>query len=213
MGLVQVFCGCPGKKDEDPYLISVGDTGMSMAQFKEAVDMAIEEAYPDETNIEATVRDDIRMRVLKQLTEELMIVEKAKSLGIKVSENEIKKAVEGIKADYPDNTFEETLLENAISFKRWKQRLIRRLLLDKVIQQELVDKADISSQDIAAYYKTYFPEGPPENENADEFNQKVVHHLRQQKAEDAYKEWITSLRTMFPVKIDQEQWDQLIKSP
>lgn len=212
-GFSLIFDGCTGKDDEDPYLINVGDSGISVAQFKEAVDIAVEEAFPGETDIEKNVWDDLRMRVLNQLTEELLIVEKAKSLGIHVSDSEIGQAVGAIKADYPDNTFEETLLENAISFENWKQRLVRRLLVEKVIQHELVDKVEISSQDIAAYFKIYYPQGPPKDENADEFNQKVVYHLRQQKAEQAYKNWIKSLRAMFPVDINREQWNKLTETP
>lgn len=208
-GLVMGLGSCSRDGDEDSYLIRVGGTDISVAQFKEAVDVALEEAFPGETDMERGVIDDLRMRVLNQLTEELLIAEKAKSLGIQVSDSEVDQAVADIKADYPDDTFEETLLENAISFEAWKQRLVRRLLVDKVIQNELVDKVEITSQDVAAYYQAHYPNGPPEKENADEFNQKVVYHLRQQKAEQAYKQWIESLRILYPVDINREQWAKL----
>jgi FKBP-type peptidyl-prolyl cis-trans isomerase (trigger factor) len=184
----------------------VGEGSISVSEFRQSEEAAAEEAFPGEHNIEISVREEMRMRVLNQLTEELLIAEKARTLGIQVSEEEINLSIEAIKADYPDNTFEETLLENAVSFDIWKQKLIRRLLIDKVIQQELVDNVKITSSDVSEYVKKHFPQGPPEKEDMNGFNQRVVHHLRQQKAEQAYKEWLDKLRVEFPVEVNREQW-------
>ena len=207
--MVLVLTRCAGKNTEAPFLVRVGDSGITVTQFKQEVEEAVDEAFPGETHVDKNAMKDLRMRILNQLTEEQLIVEKAKALGITLPKEDLDKAVEAVKADYPDNTFEETLLENAVSFSSWKQKMARRLLVQKVIQHELVDKVQITSQDVAAYYKTFYPQGPPEKENPDDFNQKVVRHLRQQKAEAAYKPWIEALRKEFTVDINQEQWHRL----
>ena len=207
--VVLIWAGCSGKATEAPFLVRVGETGISVTDFQQALEAATEEVFPGEDQVEKSAMNDLRIRVLNQLTEELLVMEKAKVLGITLSDAEVDQAVAAVKADYPDNTFEETLLENAISFSSWKQKMARRLLVEKVIEQELVDKVQITSQDVAAYYKAHYPQGPPEKEDSDAFNKKVVLHLRQQKAEAAYKQWIEDLRREFAVDINQEQWHRL----
>ena len=118
-----------------------------------------------------------------------------------------------IKADYPDGTFEETLLENAVSFDYWKKKLGTRLLVKKVIEKELVDKVQITTDDVAKYYKKHYPEGISADEDADEINRRIVRHLRQQKAETAYKEWIEQLRQAYPLEINKEIWERLAGKP
>lgn len=209
MGL-WVYGGCTRKKAEEEYLLRVRSLSMSPSEFNQAVKAASEEAFPGEQNMEPSVLNDLRMRVLTQITEEMMISAYAADQGIQVSNEELDKVVADIKADYPDSTFEETLLENAISLQFWRKQLAARLLVEKVITKELVLPVQITSEDIAQYIKTNYPDGVPEDQNADEFNQKIIKHLRQQKAELAYKEWIDGLRKSYPVEINRQVWDRMV---
>ncbi|MEJ2039109.1 MAG: SurA N-terminal domain-containing protein [Desulfosarcinaceae bacterium] len=202
---------CSQKPDQDDYLVRVGSQSVTVGQFKQAVEMAGEEAFAGEGEQKSGDFKDLQVRVLNQLSEELVILEKAKALGIGVSEAEIDQAVNRIKADYPDNTFEETLLENAVSFSAWRKRLASRLIIEKVIAKELVDKVTIRPEDVAGYYHAHYPEGTPEDANEEDVNRRIVKHLRQQKAEQDYKEWIEKLRKAYPVELNRKQWDRLNK--
>lgn len=202
--------GCTQKKKEDDYLLRVGNRVMTVSEFNQAVDAAGMEAFSGEKKVDPVALNDLRLRVLNQATEEMIIASYAADQGIHVSDEEVDNAVAAVKADYPDNTFEETLLENAVSFQYWKKRLASRMLVEKVISKELVQQVQISADDIAEYYKTNYPQGLPENENADEINQRIVNHLRQQKAETAYKDWLDTLRQAYPVDINRGAWDRLI---
>jgi hypothetical protein len=201
---------CSRPPRDGGYLIRVGNSTVTVLEFKHAVEAAAEEVFPGEQEINAASQNDLRLRVLNQMAEELIISERAKDSGITVSDEELERAVADIKSDYPDNTFEKTLLENAVSLQDWKKKLATRLLVDKVIKSELVDKAEITSQDMAAYFKSHYPEGVPEGENADDINQRIVQHLRQQKAEGMYQAWIKNLREIYPVDINQERWNRLV---
>lgn len=202
--------GCTRKKVEEEYLLRVRGLSMTPSEFNQAVKAVSEEAFPGEQNVAPAVLNDLRMRVLTQITEELMIGAYAADQGIQVSDEELDKAVADIKADYPDNTFEETLLENAISFQFWRNQLATRLLVEKVIAKELILPVQITSEDIAEYIKANYPDGVPKDENPNEFNQKIVKHLRQQKAELGYKEWIDGLRQRYPVEINRLAWDRMV---
>lgn len=203
------LCACGSKSVDNQFFIRIGDSTITVLEFKHAVAAAAEEAFPGEREIPVAVRNDLYMRVLNQLTEELLITEYSRTVGLQITEAELDQAVAAIKADYPDNTFEETLLENAVSFQSWRQKLARRLLVEKVIAKELVDQVMINSDDVDAYYQAHYPEGPSEDESAEQINMKIVRHLRQQKAEQMYQGWIEKLRKAHPVMINQNQWDRL----
>ncbi len=204
--------GCDQRDAEDNYLIRVSSQIITLSDFKRSFESAIEEAFPGEREVNPEALADLRMRVLNQLTEELIITEHAKSLGLSIPDKELDQAVETIKADYPDDTFEKTLLENAVSFVTWKRKLGTRMLVEKVIAKELIDKVEITPQDVASYYQTHYSQGAPEGEAEDELNQKIVRHLRQQKAEQVYLAWIDGLRKSYPAEINQQQWRLLVDS-
>ena len=209
---VLCFCTCGSDSQEEAYLIRVGTSTVTVAEFKRAVEASAEEAFPGEETIDPAALNDLRVRVLKQLSEELIIAERAKQLNIHVTDSELEAAVDAVKADYPDDTFEKTLLENAISYQAWKKKIATRLLMDKVINKELVDNVQITEKDVSAYFQTHFPEGLPQDEDAGQINERIVQHLRQQKAEVLYQGWMEKLKAAFPVDVDQQWWKRLVAS-
>jgi hypothetical protein len=84
-----------------------------------------------------------------------------------------------------------------------------RMLVEKVVEKELVDQVDITSADVATYIQNHYPDGAPDEESPDTTNQRIVRHLRHQKAEKRYPEWIESLRERYPVDVNKERWNQL----
>jgi hypothetical protein len=209
IAIAAIVSSCSQKSPDQDYLIRVNDRVITVDQFKRSVDAASEEAFPGEQNVSFENIQDLRVRVLNQLSEELMIAAHASAIGLSVDDAELTSRVDAIKADYPDDTFQETLLENAVSFESWKQKLAMRMLVEKVVEKELVDQVDITSADVATYIQNHYPDGAPDEESPDTTNQRIVRHLRHQKAEKRYPEWIESLRERYPVDVNQERWNQL----
>jgi SurA-like N-terminal domain len=205
-----IWMGCSQKKSGQAYLVRVRTFTLTLSEFNQAVKAASEEDFAEDQDIEPAALNDLRMRVLNQLSEELVIAAFAADRGINITDKEIDDAVNAVKSDYPDNTFEETLLENAISFPFWRKQLATRLLVEKVIDKELISPVQITADDITQYYKSNYPQGLPEGENAQDVNKRIVMHLRRQKAEAAYKEWIDGLRKSYPVEVNQRIWNNLI---
>jgi FKBP-type peptidyl-prolyl cis-trans isomerase (trigger factor) len=188
----------------------VGDKRISVFEFKQAVEAAGEEAFPGERGIEPETRSRLQAQVLNQLIEELIIVAHAEDTGVHLSEAEVDQAISKIKADYPDNTFDETLLENAISYDIWKERIARHLLVEKVVDRELIDQVQLSTEDIADYYQTMRQDKKDAVPNTDEQNKKMVLQLRRLKAEEAYQQWVDDLRKKYPVEINRREWENLV---
>ena len=150
--------------------------------------------------------------VLYQLTDELVIKNRAAELNLVVSDVDLDKEIRAIKTDYPDETFEQILLEHSVPFGIWKERLRVRLLMEKVIKNDLIDGQVISLDDISAFWQgRRIPE--KEVEGAQDKTEKdvedVVGQLRRIKAQENYKDWINKLRTRYTITIDQQIWKKI----
>ena len=141
--LILLNCGDFNSKRDTEYLIRVGDHSVTAVDFNNALEFA-KTAYPHNATQASAVNKSIRLRLFNQLIEELILLQKAGELKISVSDTEIEAAIAEIKSDYPDDTFEQTFLENAISYDIWKERITKRLIIEKVIALELEDKIAIT---------------------------------------------------------------------
>jgi hypothetical protein len=224
-GLLFVACH-PHKSDEEAYLFKIGDEGVSVAAFRRALEMEQPNALsqPGGGDVEAV------LIFLNQMIEERLLLARAAELGIVIDEEALEAAIDAVRADYPDDTFEETLLESAVSFNQWREQLRRRLLLEKVVNQELEEKVEIAPEDVASYYAEHYAnrtetaaeaaaeadeEGPPAAQKplaAESINAAIVNHLRRTKAQERYPAWIHSLQTRYGVTVDWDRWHQLTEN-
>ena len=143
---------------------------------------------------------------------EMIILERAEELGLFVSNAELKKAVADIKSDYPEDTFEKTLLEFAVSYESWEVRLRNRLLMEKVVDSELKNQIVITPEDIARYYEKNVKDQKPDMDSStkmEDINEMIIKHLRQEKTEEAYKIWIKELKQRYTIEINSIQWEKI----
>jgi hypothetical protein len=210
-------CGRNSVDIPQTALIRVGESRISAREFKQIRDMS-QDYYWQEGNPDTDERESKDLRLLDQITEELLIKEYAKASDIEVTESEVDAAVQSIKSDYPEDTFEQVLLENAVPYDFWRKRLAVRLLIDKVIETELENHVIITPEDISSYYDKHYG-GKQDSQNSgetldksDDIHQVIVKRLRKLKAEKAYKNWIQRLQKNYPVQVNWKAWKQLIQS-
>lgn len=216
-----LFCflstGCEQKTSDygNEVLLSVGDRVLTVLDFNQAFEVS-KTAYAHNIRQQPEALRDAQVRLLNQLTVELLMLERAKELEISVSDDELERAVSEIKSDYPEGEFEDTLIEFAVAYDVWLKRLKTRLTMDKVVETELKNRISISPEDISQYYKKNF-EGkeiePDSSQSSEDINEAIVKQLRHEKAERAYKTWIEELKTKYPININSEQWDKITASP
>ena len=184
---------------------------LTVLDFNQAFEVS-KTAYAHNIRQQPEELRDAQVRLLNQLTVELIILERAKELEISVTDDELERAVSEIKSDYPEGEFEETLIEFAVAYDVWLNRLRTRLTMDKVVEAELKSPISISPEDISQYYKKNF-EGkeiePDSSQSSEDINEAIVKQLRHEKAERAYKTWIEELKTKYPININSEQWDKI----
>jgi hypothetical protein len=172
--LFALLPGCSSDTNPDvveEILIQVGESTVTVQDFYEAFHSGV--AYPSVLYGDKDALHKEKYRTLNRLTEELIIFERARELQIEVSDEELALAVEDFRKDYPDDTFEQTLIENGIPYPTWEKRLKRRLLLEKVVRNEISKNnfpTPLSHDEAAAAHQEKDPEKQvsPENRDADE---------------------------------------------
>jgi hypothetical protein len=173
-------CMNSGSNSDNEPLIRVQDRILTVLDFNKAFEIA-KTAYPHNSEDEPEEFRNARLRLLNQLVVEMIILERAEELGLSISSDEIQKAVSEIKNDYPEDTFEKALLEFAVSYESWEARLKNRLLMQKVVDNELKNQIAITPQDIASYY-----ERNPQATDTDadsinqtkDINENIIKHLK-----------------------------------
>ncbi len=212
MAMVVAAGGCSGPDSSPPHeavLIRTDQQTITQAQFERAFETA-RIAYSDDRSVDRAALQNARLRLLNQMAEELIIDRRAQELGIVLEDAELETAIREIQSDYPDDTFDQMLLESAIPFSLWKDRLRVRLLMEKVVDRELVQPLTITAQDIEGYFKANEKELASKTGNAPEMDleRHIVEQLRREKVEAAYPQWMDGLRQRYQVEINWELWEQ-----
>jgi hypothetical protein len=129
--------GCEQKVSDygNEILLRVGERVLTVHDFHEAFEIS-KTAYAHNIRQQSEDLREAQTRLLNQLSVEMLILERGKELGISVSDDEVERAVSEIKSDYPEGEFEETLIEFAVSYDAWLNRLKTRLTMDKVVEAE-----------------------------------------------------------------------------
>lgn len=212
IGLALVWVsGC--RPEQEPavqgsaVLMSVGAQEVREDEFRRAY-RVFRAAYGAEADESPEVEQSSKIRFIHQLADELVLMAHARDTGVVVSDEGLRQAVEAIRGDYPDDLFDQMLLENAVNFEDWKEALRVRLTIDRLVANELAAKIRITEEDIAAYYRQQAsglvpPPSGSEGEGGDRIDQLLVTQLRRQKTEQAYGPWLEELRARYPVTIDQ----------
>ena len=220
IGTLLIVCILTGCKDSgegflsesgDEYLIRVKDSVVKLCDFNTALEN-LEAIYPINALQDDFVLKEARVRLLNQLIEETILAERAKELNLEISDSELENAISNIKKDYPDNNFDLIFIQNAISYNLWVKGLKSRLLMEKIIKKDLVDKVNITSENISDYYEEYYKENRLNSnfhEEGNDLNRKIIRHLRRQKAEKAYKEWIGHLKQEYTIEINHKLWEKI----
>ena len=207
--------GCMEAPSEpvDTYLVKVGGSMLTVSEFNEVFEIS-KTAYSHSDTMDAQVVAGIKLRLLNQLIEEMILLEKAGEAGISISAAELESEVQKIKADYPDGVFEEMLLEAAVSFEAWKKRLKMQLVARKFIQAELEAKITITTEEVARYYAQHFPEdtrSEQDERQPDITDAMILRMLKSQKVQAAYAEWMKVNRRLVTIDINSQQWDVITR--
>lgn len=198
-------CGKPPETATEPFLVKVGSRTLSPFDFNRAFEIH-KIAYDPDTTLDPEELKSARIRFLQQMVERMTLLERAKELRIKVTPKELENAVEKLTAGYPEGEFEKALLASSISLDTWRKELKDRLLMQKVVAEDLKKTIDVSSHEITERLAIQKPSG--QNDGLDDV--RAVEQLKSEKAEALYPQWIQRLQEKYTLEIDKEKWNEIL---
>jgi len=211
------FLGCSDAKGpvSPEVLIQINDSFVTVDTFERAVQDTTDD-FPTDMDMDAGVLADIRLRILNQLTERLILIERARELKLQISNTELEEVIASIKADYPKGEFDQVLLEQAVSFQQWKKDLRIRLLMVKVVDHELEPRIHITPEEISDYYEKHYRASgsdPDKQEDVSNIDAIILQQVRNSKKEALYREWMKTLEKQYTLNVNQVAWDKIVNRP
>lgn len=145
-----LFAGCEKEPPvtEVAPLIVINGQEISKAQFIAAFEDSLQEDQPL-TGIE---RQELQRSFLVQLIDRELIHGEARQLNIMVTDAEIDAALQAHRQDYPGAHFEAMLAERGLTLQRWRQELRESLIMEKLLQEAIDPRVEVTDAEIAAYY-------------------------------------------------------------
>ena len=207
-----IFMGCKGpeKGTDSSFLIKSKSMSINTSDFLEELDLK-RVAYPYDIDENSVRYNEMVMDLVQTLSNEILLLTAAADKGVTITNQEIIAAEDEFKKDYREGSFEQILLKNAISYSLWKKRFMENMIMDKFIDQELKQKIEITPQGIVTFYKKHQSSYNQKNHeysfglNPIDNEKKLVSHLRLQKAQDHYDDWMQKLLKEYPVQINKEK--------
>jgi parvulin-like peptidyl-prolyl isomerase len=133
-------------------IAQVNDEQISIEEFEQEFKELILE--PSNEQNRASL-GKLRQAYLDQVIERKILVQEARRLGIKVSQEELNQAISEIKRDYPGEGFGEKLGLKGISLEEWKVRLEEKILAEKAIRKTIHSKETIDEKEAHQYYEEH----------------------------------------------------------
>jgi peptidyl-prolyl cis-trans isomerase C len=105
--------------------------------------------------VKGTDLGNLKQAYLDQVIERKILVQEARRLGIKISQEELNQAISEIKMDYPGEEFGEKLGLKGMTLEEWKNRLEEKLLAEKIIRGAFTPPEKIDEREALQYYEDH----------------------------------------------------------
>src|SRR5262249_46521829 len=140
----------------EAIVIRVGDRIITRTQYtKRLHDGFIEIEQTSAPSEVAAKKADLQKNLTNELIAELLIKDRADRLGISVSSDELKDAIQRLMQQYGMKTeadFEDSLRKSGMSRTDMEARLRETLLMNKVFGRELRGREDLSAKELRERY-------------------------------------------------------------
>ena len=97
----------------------------------------------------------LKQNVLNELLDEQVMLNRARKLGLSVSEGEFKRRIEETRKDYGEEHFERYFKGGQKEYRTWEAKLRQRLLLEELIRQEVNSRVSVTDEEVMDYLKKH----------------------------------------------------------
>jgi len=137
----------------EKVVITVGKTGIAENELRRDIVRIISEMGMTDEESKAVIKS-----IIDKAIEKYLIMEYGKEEGITVPDDEWKAAINNIKKDYPEDVFNDLLLQRYIDPNRWEEDLRQDLLIKKIISTAVEGIPPITFNEIMGYYESHINE-------------------------------------------------------
>ena len=105
--------------------------------------------------------DDITPRLMVDVVDEMLIVQRGKDLGYKLSDEQFKSVVDNIRKENKldsEEQFQSALEREGITMLDLRRNLERQMITQRVQQNEVFGKVGVSEEEARSYYQTHLGE-------------------------------------------------------
>ncbi len=106
--------------------------------------------------------DHLKEEVLNAMIDEKIMLLRAGELSLSVSDAELEKKIGEIEEKRGDETFERIVSAQHVDYKRWKEGLRKRMLLEKLVSSDVNARVTVNENEARTFYNTrrrmYAPE-------------------------------------------------------
>ncbi|MEK6692442.1 MAG: peptidylprolyl isomerase [Nitrospirota bacterium] len=147
---------CYGGIEIDKVAAIVNNEAITMSEIDKIASVESQEALKGLSGDKKTRSEDkLKREILRELIERRLQLQRARRLGIVVSKEELKEAIEDIKRKNAlnDIAFEKALARENMTLKEYEEQLRNQLIIARLINLEVKSKVVIADRDIESYYE------------------------------------------------------------
>ena len=136
----------------EEVVLRVGERTITLREFFEDYDRAkLERGITGDPQAATALKNTLVSESIKRE----LILRRAREKGITVAAEEVAAEIGRIRAHYPGDSFREMLAEQYVAYDEWIERQKLRLLVEKVIDQELESKIQVTDDEVKAHFAAH----------------------------------------------------------
>jgi len=152
-------------------IVKVNGDIVTQSEFEARQIAAVQQARIAPEQVEKYLREN-NAHILQEAIDDLLLVQRAADLGIKLRPEFVKEIIEGIKKDNKiasDDELQQQLKREGMTLEELKRNIERNVLKRQVMQRELESKVTVTEDDTKAWYEA----------NKAEYTKPATVHLQQ----------------------------------
>lgn len=98
---------------------------------------------------------DVRRRALEEQIERHLLVQAARARNIRVGDEEVDRALERLRKEYPAEQFEPVLRSEGLELEEMRERLRETMLVQRLLVEEVVARVAVTDEEIEAWLEEH----------------------------------------------------------
>lgn len=145
---------CSSNTEEEGIVARVNGRPITLHQLELKYDFMHISGGGDLNPTVAKLREDYG-QLLGDLVVQSLVEQELEHRGMAVTDEEMAAAEAEVRADYPEGTFEQVLVEEYIDINYWREELRARLSMEKFFSDVLRPQIRLDYQEAEAYYREH----------------------------------------------------------